>query len=204
MKKTILTSIAALLSFNAFANENNDSDYGFWTYNGAIGKTSLNSDNARKEGIDEEAMSYGFYGNYHKGQLLTSLGLDFVSYDDNEGFSETVIQQGGWDDGDISRRSSDASAFLLSAAFGPKFYLGEQQSTFAYLQGGYGLLTYSERSIGSCSNCSSEDIDIEGGVFANGGIKTNLGAISVGVDYRQYLSGDGLENAFSLTIGSAF
>ncbi len=127
-----------------------------------------------------------------------------MDYDDNAPCSEYVEQIGGWDDGDISRESSDAKALLWSISFGPKFYLGAQQSTFAYIQGGYGLITSSERSISPCDDCPSQDIDIEGGLFASGGIKTNLDVISLGLDYKQYLNDDGLDDVFSLTIGTAF
>lgn len=93
---------------------------------------------------------------------------------------------------------------LLYAATGPLWTLGEKQDTFAYLQGGVSGVFGSERSIGNCSNCFSEDIDISGGLFAKAGLVKNVSkSIALGFQLTQYLSGD-IDNSLGLVLSSRF
>jgi hypothetical protein len=63
----------------------------------------------------------------------------------------------------------------------------------------------SERTISNCSNCYSEDIDIDGGPYA--GAALGLGSDRVGVTFRynQYLEGDdGIESTLGLSVSGLF
>jgi hypothetical protein len=121
-------------------------------------------------------------------------------YDDEDSFSQTVIDV---NDGDISTESSDADAVLLNAATGYAWKFGEEAKTAVRLQGGFAIVTSSERSIANCSNCSTEDIDIGGGIFVRATLLQSFESWSMGVFVQQYLNGD-INNAFGISISSAF
>ena len=73
-----------------------------------------------------------------------------------------------FNDGDISTESSDAGAVTGYVATGYEWKFGADQDLTVLAQVGYTHLFSSERSIDYCRNCYSEDIDIDGGVYANG------------------------------------
>ncbi len=96
---------------------------------------------------------------------MTSVRGSFIIYSDLNGFSETVEVTGGFDDGDIKTASSDANAYSLGVATGRQWRFGEQRDTSAVLQVGYDHILASERAIANCSNCPSQDIEVDGGVL---------------------------------------
>ena len=107
--------------------------------------------------------------------------------DDKAGFSQDTEDQYG----NISRSDSSASGVVLSAAMGPQWKLGKSKNTMLYAQGGLGLMVESSRSIGNCTNCREEDIDIDSGVFARLGVLQNTSnAGAFGMNLTRYLSGD--------------
>ena len=69
--------------------------------------------------------------------------------------------------------------------------------------GGLSGIFFSERSISSCSNCYSEDIDIDGGLYGVLGVGHKLGYFDIGLQFHQYFTGD-LDNGFRLKLSSSF
>jgi hypothetical protein len=61
----------------------------------------------------------------------------------------------------------------------------------------------SERGISNCSNCYSEDIEIDGGIYGVLGVGQTLGSLDLSVQFQQYLSGD-LDNTIRLKLSGAF
>lgn len=121
-------------------------------------------------------------------------------YDDNQEFSQTVIGDGFLNDGDISVESSSANGVLLSDATGYRWAFGEKGDVTATLQGGFGVMVASQRRIENCSNCFSEDIDIDGGAFIKASLMKKNETFDIGIFAQQYLGGDGVTNAFGIAV----
>ena len=160
---------------------------GEWEFSVFAGHESLDSEAAWLEYIEDNAWNIGVTADYAKGRWLTSLGLTFVNYRDDAGFSQRT--RDGY--GNVSNSDSTASGMVLSFAFGPKWHFGENQNVMVFTQAGLGLMIDSSRGIPNCSNCYEEDIDINSGGFAKVGILRNsASAGAFGISYAQYLSGD--------------
>lgn len=134
---------------------------------------------------------------------VTSLGVDIIFYDDNNEFSQDVIGDGLFNDGEHSRESSSAMGFLLSAASGYQWVFGKENKAALQLQGGFSAMLSSERSISNCSDCRSEDIDIDGGAFVRAKLLGTGSTIKYGLVLTQYVNGD-LGTAVGFQIGSDF
>lgn len=158
-----------------------------WSIN--IESVAIDSQAAREAFIDSKAFAMNFeweYFNTHN--LVTSIGLGFIQYDDNAGFSQET--ENVWS-GDRQNSSSDASAMPIYVEFGHKSSHGAQDNFFLSAEAGFAIITGSERSIPNCSNCSSFDIDISGGLYGNfaaGVIASDV--FSLGLHYKHYFSGD--------------
>ncbi|MDM7861877.1 hypothetical protein QTP81_14840 [Alteromonas sp. ASW11-36] len=202
MKKHIgFTALALICSANAFAqDETQSTDSGYWSFGAAAAIVNIDEDTARQQGIDDSAYSIGFTADYFKSSWVTTLGLDIVVYDDNEAFSQVVIGDGLFNDGDVSVESSDANGILLSVATGYRWEFGEKNDVSVTLQGGYGVMLASERTIENCSNCFSEDIDVDGGLFAKASLMKRNDSFDIGIFAQQYFGGDGVANAFGIAV----
>ena len=63
----------------------------------------------------------------------------------------------------------------------------------------------SERSIGSCADCYSEDIDINGGPYIQAGLSTGSDRVGVAFQYTQYFDADnGIANSLGFTVSGMF
>lgn len=198
MKRILLLSLFCL-STHAFAqsSESETPSYGKWIWGGSVGLLNIDQSAAAEEFIDDKATAIDLFAEYSKQRWLTTLGLDFVMYDDNAGFRQRTEDYYG----NTQNSSSSATAFGLSAAFGPQWTFGGAEKTKVYVQGGLEHLLSSERSIGNCTDCYSEDIDISGGAFAKAGVRFNVGAVAIGFSYQQFLGAE-LDNSFRFVISS--
>ncbi|MBF7073575.1 hypothetical protein ISG33_09235 [Glaciecola sp. MH2013] len=209
MRKSLI-SFAALALFSANLMAQEDSDYtqyynpNGWSYNIALSHVGLDSDTAGSQGIEDTAIAIGFGFNYRESSWVTSIDADFILYDDNNEFSEVVVGDGLFNNGDISTESSEASALALSVATGYEWRFGQDDRASAILQGGFSGVFASERSIANCSNCGSQDIDIDGGAFIGGKLAFNQESFSVGLNVRQYVSGDGLSSMVGIVFDTQF
>lgn len=186
-----------------FADDKSEQDipyYSKWGFSGHAGTLTINEESARREGIEADAWMIGGHANYDTEYLLTSLGLEFIGYDDNAGFTQETEDSYG----NRETSSSSANAFALSAALGPKYQFGPDKDTMIYGQAGALGLFASERSIGNCTDCYSEDIDLKGGLFFKVGFMQNAGPVALGVTYTQYAGSDDLENNINFVISTNY
>lgn len=207
LQKLIIIALSTAISFTAVADEakKNDADTsGRWNYEGSLELVNLDSEQAAQEFVKDSATAIGVYVSYVEQDWVTTLRGSFIIYSDLNKFSQVVETSGGFNNGDIDTASSDANAFSLGVATGRQWRLGETEDTRLMLQAGYDHVLASERAIASCSNCYSEDIEIDGGIFVQGALKHNFGVVSAGFIVSQYVTGDGLSNRIGITIGSKF
>ncbi|GLR70541.1 hypothetical protein [Agaribacter marinus] len=210
MKKFGIISVAlAALSFNLCAQETEKSveeidAYGYWDYGLRLGITSIDDLTARSEGIDESAYIVGLDVDYTKSNWVTTFTLDILVYDDNAKFSQEVEGTGLFNDGERSRASSSATGGFISIGTGYQWIADEGGTIALRAQGGFGAVVYSERSISNCSNCRSEDIDVDGGAFVKLSADKDFGTVTVGIFAQQFLGGDGLDNIYGLRFSSGF
>lgn len=196
-RKSSLLLTAALTLFTGSASAD-------WSFGGYLESLSLNSEKAAREGIDDSALALGFNADYFSdGPMSVSLGSAWVKYDDNRGFDQQVEVVGGFDDGDIQTASSDASAFLVYADAGPRFTFG--RSSYFSAKAGFTAFFASERAIGNCSDCFSEDIDIDGGAYIQTAFGHSFDRVSIGFVYNQYLDDNkGVSDGFRFLIATGF
>lgn len=175
----------------------------YWQWGADVSVASINSKTAKQEGVDKNAYLLGVNANYISSNWVTSLGMDMVFYDDKSDFKQYVEGDGLFNRGDVSVESSSASGLLLSVATGYQWLYGKQQQIALRLQGGASVMAMSERSISGCSNCYSEDIDVDGGIFAKVTALHQGEHINIGAHLQQY-AGDGLGTVFGITVSTSF
>jgi len=188
--------VAAQASY-AQGSEPVDVFYPSWEFGGTLGILNIDDASASRELIDSEAYVFGGFADYVMESWMISLGLDFISYDDNAEFTQRTEDFFG----DEDDSTSDANGFVIFAAVGPKWQFGD---TLLTVQGGYGHMFASERSISYCDNCYSEDIDIEAGLFGRATVRQNAGPVAIGLTFTQYLNSDDIDNQFALSISTAY
>ncbi|WP_448563389.1 hypothetical protein [Thalassotalea ganghwensis] len=207
MRKLSLVA-GLMLAFNAsvYANEPmeiQEDEQGSWSWSISV-NTNRFDESVKSEGIEESATGFSIDLDYIKNQWITTLSASYLSYDDNASFKQEVVGTGWANKGDRSTKSSDASGLLIGVASGMAQYYGENQDIAVYGQGGIDIMTRSERTIPGCSNCSEQDIDLDGGVFVKGGIKKVSQGFNMGLYVKYYLTGDGLNSSVGLSFGSSF
>ncbi|WP_100658180.1 hypothetical protein [Alteromonas flava] len=197
MKKIVCALALAGISQLASAQETlpTHSTSGEWDVGVRAATINIDEATALSQGVEDTAYFIGFTGNYLQNNWITTLGMDIVVYDDNAEFSQVVVGDGLFNDGDVSTESSSANGILLSVATGYQWVFGERADVSFALQGGFSQMLYSERSIDYCSNCYSEDIDVDGGLFVQATLMKHNESIDVGLFLQQYVSGDGVDNA---------
>ena len=171
-----------------------------WSFGVSLSTVSFDPKSAEREYVKDNAWALGLSGNYWKEQTFLSLGMEFYGYSDRAGFSQRTRDNFG----DVDNSSSDASAFSGFIAYGPYWTFGADQNNVFYAQGGLNHVFSSDRSIPNCSNCYSEDIDLDAGIFGKLGVFHNSGVFQWGVEAVLYPSSDDFKNALSLVWGIGF
>lgn len=202
-KVKVVSFLLCALTAPTLAAQEAEGMSGDWSFSGSVGQASFDSDSALQEGVDDSAWVLGVSGDYIQNNWVSSVGVDIVFYDDNQKFSQEVEGTGIINNGDRSTETSSASGGIIYVASGYQWLHGEEQNVALRLQGGFGLMTFSERSIGSCTNCYSEDIDIDGGLFIKASALRSGESVSVGGYIQQYV-GDGINTVIGITIASSF
>lgn len=168
-----------------------------WIFNVNAENLSIDDEVAALQGIEPDAFSINVEAEYFlNDNLSTVIGLGFLGYDDNEEFSQLTEDAFG----DVDNSSSSASALPLVMDMGyTRFYNGSVPA-YVTLRGGLTYMFASERAIENCSDCSSQDIDVDGGMFVQAGAGINLGrSFTLGLYYKNYFSGD-IEDAVGLRL----
>jgi hypothetical protein len=197
---------ASLLTSTTFAaaptsNNPNNADYTGWSWSGHVDHVTIDSEAAAEQWIEDSATAIGGAAEYYSSKTENTLvlGASVLLYHDNAEFAQYVEDY--W--GDVDYTESDATAFMLFAEYGPKYRFGQDNMSFFSVRGGVSGILASERSISNCSNCYSEDIEIDGGVYGVLGIGQTLGSLDLSLQFQQYLSGD-LDDTIRLKLSGAF
>ncbi|WP_412972187.1 hypothetical protein [Glaciecola sp. MF2-115] len=206
MKKVLCALALAGISQISVAQESpsTENTIGKWDFGLRAATISFDKDTALAQGIDESAYAIGVNADYSKSNWLTSVGLDIIVYDDNDEFRQVVVGEGILNDGDVSSESSSANGMLVSVATGYQWTFGQEQDVSFALQGGFSHMFLSERAIDLCSNCYSEDIDVDGGFYAQATLMKDTGSFAIGLYVQQYLKGDGINNSLGVKLGFSF
>jgi hypothetical protein len=209
MSSALFTSClfsASLFTAGAFAavpsnNNPNNSDYTGWSWSGHVDHITIDSQAAAEQFIEDSATAIGGAAEYYSSKTENTLvlGMNFLFYRDNAEFAQFIEDY--W--GDVDYTESDATAFMLFAEYGPKYRFGQDNMSFFTVRGGVSGMLYSERAISYCSDCYSEDIDIDGGLYGVLGIGQTLGSLDISLQFQQYFTGD-LDNSLRLKISGAF
>ncbi len=180
---------------------------GQWNYGGQLGVINFDNDTARQQGIDNSAVILSGYAEFQSDALVAiSMGMEYLDYDDHEEFSQRVEWDGVFgSSGDTHVESSDAYGFFAYADAGPRWKFGTNKNSYVTTAIGLNTAITSERTILNCADCYAEDIDIDGGGYVKLAIGTKLGAVNVGLLYREFLNdSSGMDNTMYLTIGTGF
>lgn len=172
-----------------------------WSWSAHLDHINIDKKVAAEQGVDDYFTAFGGAAEYYTNDsnMTLSLGLSIIFYDDNDEFRQEV--EDWW--GDSYYRRSDATGGQAFVEYGPKYKFGANDQSFVVVRGGLSGIFMSERSISSCRNCYSEDIDIDGGLYGVLGIGHKLGYFDLGVQFHQYFTGD-LDNGFRLKLSSSF
>lgn len=151
----------------------------------SLGKANFDSQTAREEGIGDSATMLRLMWEGQKSQLVYGAGMGIYLYDDKAEFSQLVEDSFG----DVDNAESSATGITAIGEIGYAKPLNAQVSMEAV--GGVELMLSSDRSIGNCSNCYSEDIDIGGGLYVMPRIRfSSAGTFNFSLSYQHFLSGD--------------
>ncbi|WP_196137494.1 hypothetical protein [Aliikangiella sp. G2MR2-5] len=158
----------------------------------SLGHLNLEEKNAFAEGIKDTAFYLRGAWEGNKDQLVYGAGLTIAFLSDNDSFSVVVEDYFG----DVSTASSDATAFGGFGEIGYSMPFESNNASFDIL-GGVELL-WAERGITNCSNCPSEDINLDGGLYFKPRFRFfTSSTMAVSIAYQHYLSAD-IENGISV------
>jgi hypothetical protein len=167
-----------------------------WAWSGRLGNLNIDSELAQEQYVDDAAVMVGVAGEYYAdtNDFTLTLGVDFLSYDDKATFNQLTT--------DGTKRSS-ASAMMIFAEYGPKIKFGADNSNFFIAHGGLSAVFGSERSIGYCTDCKTQDIELDGGAYGLLGIGHSFSSVEFSLQFQQYFTGD-FDNSLSLKVSSVF
>jgi hypothetical protein len=193
--------LSALLLSGTASAQNPEPPYSAWSWSGHIDHITFDDEAAWEQGIADNATAIGFAAERftNTSDNTLSLGMSFIFYNDDDEFAQYVEDY--W--GDTEYAESSASALSVFAEYGPKYHFGADRLSFFTVRGGASGMLFSERSIGGCSDCYSEDIDIQGGLYGVLGIGRSSGYLDWSLQFQQYFTGD-IDNVFRLKISGAF
>ena len=157
---------------------------------------NVSDEKAREEGIGSDIKSIDLGLGYKKNHLRFDGYVGYLFIDDEESFSQTVVDSSG----DVYSADSSAAGVSLAAEFGPTY----QRSIFGFdLMFGWSKYI-ANRSISDCSDCDSDNISIPSSWYIKPRVhlqipKTRLG---LSASYSLMTGGSGVEN--SMRIGLTF
>lgn len=192
-----LLSLGALLANPTLAETKAQTPaYSGWSWSAHVGSLNIDSKVARQQGIKSSAWVIGAAAErYSSDSILTFVvGVDLVGYSDNYSFSQETNK---------GEKDSDASAAMVYAEFGPRLPFGKDNNNYFIAHAGVSGIFSSERGIGNCTNCYSEDIDVKGGLYGVLGVGHTFNNFDLGLQFQQYMTGD-LDNSLRLRISTSF
>lgn len=198
MKNTLIASALVLALANTAAAENlNDQELEVSTHGWVfgVGEAQIDKQTAFEERVGSSAtyIQAGWQG--QKNHLVFGAGLSIYMFNDKDSFSQDV--ENGW--GDVSRESSSADGYGLYGELGYSWMI-KPQTIHLDLMGGLEMI-WAERSIANCSDCYSEDIDVDSGLYVKPSMKFIAeNGFFFNIAYTQYLSAD-FNSRINLAIG---
>ena len=215
MSKTLPQSLAAFafaiisLSSTLAVAHNQQADSG-WSISGNVDHINIDHQAANRVDVmvAESATAIGIAGEYvDAGSLTYAIGLNYIMYNDNNEFSQYVEDNWSddWDDDwdSYSYEESNANAFMLFAEVGPTIYFGADEMSFFSVRGGVSGIFDSTRAINYCSDCYSENINLDGGLYGALGIGRTLSSFDISLQFQQYFTGD-IDNSLRLKMAFNF
>ena len=197
--KQIITGLCALsLSFTVFAadqaipNTPHAAPTGGLLF--AFGRVSIDSVAAGKENIKDSGSYIRLGAESIPKPWFFGGGISGIFYSDKVGFSQTVKDQYGT----ISNAKSSASSTNLFGEAGYSYSLADHFKV--ELLAGYEFVLSSSRSIDNCTDCASQDIKIDAGLYLTPRIKLAIDNYSISLSVQQFLTGD-VKNALFLGLG---
>jgi len=186
--------LLAFLSTNVAAQdrlaEKNQAEKG-WRPSLSLTHYKLESGNTTNQGLGDSAYGLDLIGTYYfSSNLAASIGIGVINIEDNNSFSETVES--------TTPFGSDTETLKSSATGLPLFAEVNYQNTLIAntplrfrIGGGFKNITNSTRGVINCVECTSDELDIDGGAYANlGAFYTSRKQHKTGVTLKQYFSGD--------------
>lgn len=177
-------------------------EYSGWSWSGNIDHIGITKEVANRPDVlvGTDATAIGFAGEYFTSasEMTYTLGFNYLMYNDNNEFEQYVHDWYG-----SSYQQSDASAMMLYAEAGPRYRFGARGMSFFTARAGVSGIFASSRSISNCSNCYSEDINIDGGLYGVLGVGHNFGNVDISLQFQQYITGD-LDNSLRLKFSTSF
>ncbi|WP_111978982.1 porin family protein [Algibacillus agarilyticus] len=167
-------------------------------FHGSLGSVSLDAKAAYIGEVKDSATYWRLGWENHTDSFIWGTGLSGYLYSDKAGF--TVRTEGAF--GGESDSDSSATAFNGYIEGGYKYAVNDVFSVA--LLAGYELVLTSDRSVGYCSDCPSEDIDMDAGVYLQPRATFQFGNDwYASLDYNAYMSGD-VESAVMLSVGAQY
>ena len=167
-----------------------------WSWSGNLDSLTINPDVAKREHIGTTAFMAGVAAEHFNSlnEFTYSFGLNFISYDDKDPFPQYTNR--GW-------RESNATAMMVYTEAGTRYRFGHDDMNFLVVKGGASSIFGSERSIDHCSDCDTENIRVNAGLYGVVGIGHSFDSLDVTINFQQYFVGD-LNSSLSLKISSTF
>lgn len=171
-------------------------EYTGWSWSANVDSLNITKDAASREYIDPNAVVFGFAAEHYTSanEFTYAIGLNFISYDDQYGFSQQT---------NYGTKKSDASAMMAYVEAGPRYKFGVNGMNFLSIKGGISGIFSSQRGISYCSNCYSEDINVDGGFYGAIGVGHSFDSFDLSLNFHQYFTGD-LDNSIGIKLSSSF
>lgn len=168
-------------------------------------RLTLKDDSQKELGLGSaaDALTLAYKRNNLSSNTVFTVGLGFVSYDDQAQFYQTVKINNGH----TERRSSQVESLLLEADYGIQYYFDAANKNYWNLRAGFTTLPFAKRTIKQsneiCSGCKEDKFTIQGGAYAAFGVGHYFSKVELSLDVRKYAAGD-LNNSVVLGLGYYF
>lgn len=165
----------------------------------SLGRVNFDDRIAVGEGVEDSGVyiDFGWEGRFYNNVILGA-GISAFGYSDNDSFNQWT--EDDWGDDEYSSSSAAAVNFYGELGYGVEL----TRMLSLDLIGGFEAVLSSERSISGCSNCYSEDIDIDSGPYIAPRLRFKPWSHWMfAVSYQSYLSGD-VEDSVQLAAGFVF
>lgn len=165
----------------------------------SVGTIGIDKKLAGVEKIGDSATTFRFGYESQTGNFVWGAGLSGLFYDDK---AKINVDLENISTGKRKNENSDATAYGIYGELGYRHSFNEKVA--ATFVGGYDLTLSSERGFANCSNCPSEDINVDAGLFIAPRVDFQFtDNFLMQLSYQNYLSGD-LSSGLMLTFAYSY